>query len=86
MCKGILPPFQEPLQLGITGWAGRYAEVICDRSRNVADSCVDAMEAMYACVQWVLTTMTLPRNKVYTRKSPGSLKRGDSRSMELPYW
>jgi hypothetical protein len=28
MCKGVLPPFQEPLQLEIVGWAGRYAEVI----------------------------------------------------------
>jgi hypothetical protein len=34
----------------------------------------------------VLTAMTLPTNKVYTKKSPGCEKRGDSRSIELPYW
>lgn len=34
----------------------------------------------------VLTTMTLPTNMVYIKKSPGCVKRLDSRSMELPYW
>ena len=28
MYKGILPRFQEPLQLETIGWAGRYFEVI----------------------------------------------------------
>jgi hypothetical protein len=49
--------------------------------------------SMRVCVYWaigmqqeVLTTMTLPTNTVYVKKSPGCEKRLDSRSMELPYW
>jgi hypothetical protein len=90
MCKGILPQFQEPLQLEITGWAGRYAEVIWV-TEVVAQTVVSMRASMYGggreiWLQVVLTTMTLPTNMVYTKKSPGCGKRGDSRSMELPYW
>jgi hypothetical protein len=30
MCKGTFPRFQEPLQLGVVGCAGRYFEVVAD--------------------------------------------------------
>jgi len=33
-----------------------------------------------------VAAITLPTNRVYTKKSPGCAKRLDSRSMELPYW
>lgn len=94
MCKGILPRFQEPLQLDyFFDWAGRYVEVMETVVGASQTAWVDAIwtntcmcDGAQNSYEQVLTTMTLPTNMVYTKKSPGCEKRLDSRSIELPYW
>lgn len=87
MCKGILPRFQEPLQLEVlAGRADNPRWPLTMFHRRQMCRCEKCLNGQIDGGRLILTTMMLLTNTVYTKKSPGCENRLDSRSIELPYW